>query len=84
MITMLDGIALAFALLAVVIGVPRLRDANGHSRMLKGLIVIAVAALVARIDTLYLETGWLRAAGSLGITTTVLWLVLPQMRWPRW
>ena len=65
----------AVALLALVVSVPRLASANGSSRFLVGLMVIAVMTAMARIDTVLLGVGWLRASASLASALTILWLV---------
>ena len=63
------------ALLALAVSVPRLASANGSSRFLVGLMVIAVATALARLDTVLLQVGWLRAGANMAIALTILWLV---------
>lgn len=75
MMDVLNWIGLAAMLAAVGIGIPRLAAANGTSRILKAVMIIIVAQVGARLDTVVLHVDWLRVVAALVVAFTLLWLV---------
>lgn len=75
--------ATAAIVVGLIVGLPILKRANGHSLFIRGVMIVLVSAGVARLGS-ELGNGYIQAAGSLGISLTCLGLVLsPLFRWPR-
>lgn len=69
----IEGLAGAFMLAVIALGVPRLIGANGHRRFVVGLLVILCIVFAGFLN--YIGPGWqgIRPFFYIGIGGTALW-----------